>query len=968
MGKNKRKRKLKEEDFKKKKLKVGKRLPMPDNVTITNFKAQTINILQQNLNQDHGDEPTNSKRQTLKDLLSSCSHYNTQAREEALVGLKNLIEEHPNVLKDNLGDILQRILGKITDIESSVRRVYLSLIWSIFKSLPESKISPFFPNVVAYLGCAMTHLNEGIRMDSMKFLDHCLHHYPRLLSTNSKNIILNLIDVISSDKGGQDKQQNTRAPGMLSLKAKVTSQKSQLEVLSRLNRLLGVIFSDSGDTSASTANGSNTIQDDSRNSRTITARNLYGATNPTSASPVVSSSLHGPFTTMEIALISNFSLKSASGGFFDPSTSPSDLFGNEVNLMDFISSLSPVLLEYWVECCPAEFAMNLIPVKKTSISLQIMKEVLEVFVTLIRGLEKIVSEQEVFFKFLKEKLFSQIYGHCFSVFPMSFTMQNAVTKKGGKKADIQGNQRISDVFLNLLICELLCYFTTDAEQEDGTLPKWAREVVNYLCEVLANKARGSSQQSQITLNDIQSLTKLVMVLILNLPVSADDLKTKLLKNVHQLFEAACGTSNTKKVLLQFLQDLLKHLAHREISQELKAILDIWLCSLLKKTNKLDFGSTFVHNIFSICKSGIVQKFPNIATVVKDALPCIFKTENFSQLGEATQLLVVEIFYHLKQTPSKQLYDVLIALCHSGSLSLTVFQYLMQVIYQASIPGTPDEQCSMLPAYLRFVLSILVGWPLKKLTRLQKQTFSESYNHPVSKDNILVTDPKDYYCYVSKDTSDKDAEIMKKEWQYQKSTTRIVCQYLMLSEFSETLLQMIAPSLSKLLNEDTALPLPVVYRLLYVVKTLLSSAKESHDEKKGLGGLLVCTAKWCSVVWHFSITVNTDSKHGEFFKTILKDFKELISELIKISSDILRCMLELLLTYTSHMDSNCTTTCQVLTDLFKGPLKDLGQVGQSSLRSLYKNLENAFNAGFVDSQAFSDFRYCIDSSKKLFSKM
>ncbi len=47
MSKNKRKRRLKEEDFKKKKLKVGKKLPMPDNVTKTNFKARRVNVSQQ---------------------------------------------------------------------------------------------------------------------------------------------------------------------------------------------------------------------------------------------------------------------------------------------------------------------------------------------------------------------------------------------------------------------------------------------------------------------------------------------------------------------------------------------------------------------------------------------------------------------------------------------------------------------------------------------------------------------------------------------------------------------------------------------------------------------------------------------------------------------------------------------------------------------------------------------------------
>lgn len=63
MAKNKRKRKLKEQDFQKVKLKVGKKLQPAQNATDTSFKSRSIFIptqLQKDL------EPTNQRNQTLK--------------------------------------------------------------------------------------------------------------------------------------------------------------------------------------------------------------------------------------------------------------------------------------------------------------------------------------------------------------------------------------------------------------------------------------------------------------------------------------------------------------------------------------------------------------------------------------------------------------------------------------------------------------------------------------------------------------------------------------------------------------------------------------------------------------------------------------------------------------------------------------------------------------------------------------
>lgn len=63
MAKSKRKRRIKEQDFKKVKLKVGKRLPKGQNVTDATFKSRSI-VLPSQMSKDG--TPTNQRKQTLK--------------------------------------------------------------------------------------------------------------------------------------------------------------------------------------------------------------------------------------------------------------------------------------------------------------------------------------------------------------------------------------------------------------------------------------------------------------------------------------------------------------------------------------------------------------------------------------------------------------------------------------------------------------------------------------------------------------------------------------------------------------------------------------------------------------------------------------------------------------------------------------------------------------------------------------
>ena len=821
MSKSKRKRRLKEEDFKKKKLKVGKKLPMPDNVTRTSFKARSINIAQQNLQQDGGIE-TNLKGKKLKDLLRSCSHYNTQARVDALLGLKDLAERHPHVFKDNLNEVLRSTLGLITDLEYSVRKTFLTIFVTLFRTLSETELSPFFGSIIAYLCSAMTHLNDGVRLDSMKFLDLCLQYFPQLVRANAKNIIVDFMNMISSEKSSASK--SVGIPRTATLKAKVTSQKTQLELLSRLNRLLHVVFPDAQESSRGEGNrtfpGKNLavpenvgVDDDKILNRTVgigdsnsPGYNRIGCHNSTVVT--VTSSNHddgNAFDSVSLSmfpiLVSNFSLKSSPGDISESDTmGNADTLTSETWLADFISCLTPVLFEYWVECCPAQFSTNLAPVKEESLSLQIMKETLEIFVTLVQSLEKTVLEQSQLQEFLKSKLYSQFDNHFVKVFPLSFT----VRKSGKRTKKDESVESITDVDLNILIARLLSYFIPELKHLDDTdnFPRWASEVLKYLQKVLVGKTTNGGPLFANA--DIKSVMKLVKMFLLGLPKAFESLKVQLLESVFQLFECSRATSNVKKVLLDVLADLLD--PARDLNQELKSILDERLKSLLKILKK-DVSEDVKYKIFLVCKSGILQGFPNLMSAIADLLPSIFKVENFSNLSEIVQQLVIEILYHTVKIPSCELFEVLAKLCMSRSLSLKFLKYLLLVVHQLVHSNAESSVVLTIADYLSFVLSVVLGQTKDQLEHIQTlKNHPNVFCHEVSKLNTLVFDFG----------SDGESSSTKENWEYT-NFIEIICQFLAQSDYSGKFLEMLGDPLCRLFEKFPMLPLEAVYRLLYLVK-------------------------------------------------------------------------------------------------------------------------------------------------------
>ena len=849
-----------------------------------------IIMLLQNLKPDDDPDKCGFKSQKLKDLLNTCSHYNIQARKDALSNLKDLFQKQPGVLREQLNAVLQRILGLATDLEGSVRKSFLMLISLIFKSISETDISPFFGRIVAYLCSAMTHLNEGIRLDSMKFLDLCLEYFPHLVKENPKNIVVNFMNVISVEKSNV-----TKSSGIYmktELKAKVTSQKTQFEVLTRLNRLLEVVFGNacrsiniddsnlaklSGvcsefnlpteftDTEhvdptaiASSYHGNSnhsSIQSNHFNDVIINnGENIIGNAKSTTNVGTSDFKRSPASSNSRPILVSNFTLKAVS--------SELEMSGsNEKWLKELISSLSSLLLEYWVECCPIEFSMNLIPIKR-SLSLTIMKEILEIFLTLVKNLENATNKSQ-FLEFLNGSLHARVNAHFVKVFPFSFTLQQS-----GKQSKVESVESVTDFRLNILIAQLLSYYIPSLEDGINNLPRWASEVITYLLKVLCGETI-----TKLTTSDIMSLTQLVQAFLLNLPEEFENEKAQLLQSIFKMFETSRARSNAKKVLLDFLVKIVD--SRRSHSGTIVIILDKWLKSLLKMLEK-DITQDLKYEILFICKSGILQGFPNLTEAMAKELLQVFKVENFSKLSEKAQRLVIEILYHCGQTPSCQLYGVLATLSNSGSLSLPVFKYLLFAIHQLVHSNTV---LTAIGDYLSFILSVAIGHTQDKLDRIQAHEKQQSncYNFKqVSEPHTIVAEFEN---------TSASTQITNESWEYACKVIEIVCHVLAQSDYSSRFLEMLRKPLCKLFSKYTTLPIQAVYRLLYLVKTLLYLPRnaDSSDSTE----LLTIIGAWCAVLNHFLLKVAAEFGKLNVIPTLTGHLQAVISDLCKSSEIILK---------------------------------------------------------------------------------
>ncbi|KAM9200399.1 testis-expressed protein 10 isoform 3-T4 [Mergus octosetaceus] len=240
-----------QEDFQKVKLKVGKKKPKLENATDTTFKTKTIQIPEQ-LKED-GLLTAQNRKLNIKDLLSQMHHYSPGVKQNALLGLKELLSQYPFIIDAHLSNIISEVAAVFTDKDAGVRGAAVHLLQFLASKIRAEQIAPFFPLVSAHLSSAMTHISVGIQEDSLKVLDVLLEAYPALLTDRSVILLKNFVELISHQQLSKRLKSREKLSWMLSVNPnrRVTSQQWRLNVLIRLKKFLQAVV-----------DGSNEIEDE----------------------------------------------------------------------------------------------------------------------------------------------------------------------------------------------------------------------------------------------------------------------------------------------------------------------------------------------------------------------------------------------------------------------------------------------------------------------------------------------------------------------------------------------------------------------------------------------------------------------------------------------------------------------------------------------------------------------------------
>ncbi|OUM57529.1 hypothetical protein PIROE2DRAFT_17469, partial [Piromyces sp. E2] len=109
-----RKKKLKNQDFQKQKLKVGKKKLAPSTQTDISFKSKAIYIPDQGIVEEKKDI-TSSRNLTLKELLVQVKHYSSITRKDALNGIKEIYTNYPDEIFLNLGTVFEKTIPVFVD-------------------------------------------------------------------------------------------------------------------------------------------------------------------------------------------------------------------------------------------------------------------------------------------------------------------------------------------------------------------------------------------------------------------------------------------------------------------------------------------------------------------------------------------------------------------------------------------------------------------------------------------------------------------------------------------------------------------------------------------------------------------------------------------------------------------------------------------------------------------------------------
>uniref|UniRef100_A0A671MC36 Testis-expressed sequence 10 protein homolog n=1 Tax=Sinocyclocheilus anshuiensis TaxID=1608454 RepID=A0A671MC36_9TELE len=688
-------------DFQKVQLKVGKKKPKADNATNVNFRSKAIHLPEQLKHADSG--PTTHRQLDIKDLLSKLHHINSNIKQGALVGLRELLSAQPSMIELHASAVLSEVAALFTDKDGSVRAAAVRLLRFITQCIPAERVVPFFPLLSAHLTCAMTHISEAIQEDALRVLDVVLEHYPGLLSQRHTVLLTNFLELISQKRKaatGQDKSGKGGFALTISTNRSVTAQQWRLTVLLRLGSFLQAVVEerplDEGVTSS-------------------IGLGMWAGEKGSVTSVDVSWEEH-VFGKGRIQVFEN------SGAVPTPHSAyrlrPDSKAGAGMNkelcsaetVQGFAGTLVPLLLEIWVEAAGGDHVQTDSGHLLSAEAMALMFQILTIL-QLLRRVSPHRDQQDILDAWFRNSYLTDFKHHFMKNFPYGLLEVARHKKKAdGKRQQVAAGTvaggNVEPLALNVTLCQVMVTLSLrgqdHVEAEDAD---WLRPIRVFIRETLSNEGKLSSKHLAALLEVVWR-----MIVTQRSRGEADDL----LQAVYVQYQQRNLAVSVRSLLLRFFSQLYiqEHQNHPHIARS--RILARWLASLPVQLVQLgsrnpQLSAQLLETIHPAAARGnkdLLQSLQKNACSIYDPQEgCVVV------LPVESQKRLVQILHFLPAFPA-ELLACLSQVCNTGRVSASLATMLIRTIHLRSPLCGWSSSSQDVPVkdvdYLSFFFTTLTG--------------------------------------------------------------------------------------------------------------------------------------------------------------------------------------------------------------------------------------------------------------------
>ncbi|XP_033496394.1 testis-expressed protein 10 homolog [Epinephelus lanceolatus] len=704
------KKKKRQDDFQKVKLKVGKTKPKADNATNTNFRTKGIHLTEQLKRDTSG--PTTHRQLGINDLLSQLHHYNANVKNSALLGLRELLSLNPSLLEQHLSRLLSEVAAVFTDKDGNVRMAATRVLRFIAQSVPAERVAPFFPLLSAHLSCAMSHIEAGIQEDAMKVLDVLLEHYPALLAARPAVLLTDFLELIShrqtsggAKKKAQDAKGRTWALSVNPSRA-VTSQQWRLSVLLRLGRFLQAVVEESD--------------------IFVPTEGVFGSREEGRLTPLHLTWEELTYSRVGVKVYEHSGAKPTPRSTFKlrPEVDPGPTVGEGLDsaeaVQSFAATLVPLLLEVWVEASTSDSPSNttdgahLLSPDAMSVMFQVL--------SILQLLRKLAPQQE-HQDALDAWFYKEYLGDFKQHFMKNFPYDTLDTPKHKKKVDLKRSKQsaavpgltVEPLALNITLCQVMVSLSQRQGLGRETDGDWLTPLRTFVRDTLSSGMKLSCRQLHMLLGTVWK-----MVLTQRSKTVTEDL----LAAVYVYYKQRHLTLQTRSLLLSFYSKLyLQEQGHTHIARS--KVLCRWLASLPVQLSQLGhrnpaLSARLILSIQAAASRGHKDLLNSLQTHAcrlydpQDGAVVLLPAESQQQM--------VQLLYFLPKM-SQSLLANLSYCCTAGRFSAGLAASLIRIVHlRSSLSGwsVGSQEAAVQDAdYLSFLFSTLTGFSSDKLATLQE---------------------------------------------------------------------------------------------------------------------------------------------------------------------------------------------------------------------------------------------------------